>query len=116
MPEGREQLEHRLAEVAQPGLAGYPRLGVWKRLEDAPPVTDRSFDDPSVNEEKEHRGGVPELDPSPDLGPAEIVFEVQPDVPGRFLQECRGMLVIAMGPIMRQPPCPGLDSVYGQVK
>ena len=96
MPEGREKLEHRLPEVAQPGLAGYPRLGVGKRLENAPPVTYRSFDNPSVNEEEDHRGRVPELDPGPDLGPAEIVFEVQPHVPRRFLQECRGMLVIAM--------------------
>ena len=52
-----------------------------KRLEDAPAVARGSLDDALVDQEQENCGCMPERHARPVVRPAEVVFQVQADVP-----------------------------------
>ena len=85
-----------------------------QRLEDALAVARRSLDHALVDEEKKHGGRVPELHLGPEPRSAQIVVEMQADVPGGFLDQSREMLVVAVQPVMSQPSGPALAQFTNQ--
>ena len=79
-----------------------------KRLEDAPAMARGSRDNAFVDQEEENCGCMTERHARPVVRPAEVVFEVQTDVPRSLFEKRCEMLVIAMGAVMSKPPGPGL--------
>ena len=78
-----------------------------KRLENAPAMTRRSRDNTLVHQEKQDGGGMTERHARPVVRLAEIVLEMQADVPRRLVKESREVLVIAMGAVVSKSPGPG---------
>ena len=79
-----------------------------KRLEDAPAMARGSHDNALVDQEQENCGCMTERHARPVVRPAEVVFEVQTDVPRSLFEKRCEMLVIAMGAVVSKPPGPGL--------
>ncbi len=100
MTQGQDQFDHRLHVTAQRSLVGDPRFGMGKRLEDAPAMTRGSRDNALVGQEQENGGCMPERHARPVVRSAEVVFEVQTDVPRSLLEKRCEMLVIAMGTVV----------------
>ncbi len=71
-----------------------------KRLEDAPAMTRGSRDNALVGQEQENGGCMPERHARPVVRSAEVVFEVQTDVPGSLFEKRCEVLVIAMGAVV----------------
>jgi len=111
--EGREQLEQRLEVAAERSLAGGPGFGMGERLEDPPAMARRPHNHALVDQEEKNGGRMPERHARPVVGPAEVVFEMKPDVTGRFFKERRKVLVVAMGPVVNEPPGPGITESAG---
>ena len=114
MTQRRDQFDQRLHVTTQRSLVGNPRFGMGKRLEDAPAVTRGSRDNAFVHQEKKYRGRMPEGHTRPVARLAEVVFEVQTDIPRSLFEQCREMLVIAMGTIVSEPPGPGLAKLANE--
>jgi len=100
MTQGRDQFDQRLHVAAQRSLVGDPGFGMGKRLEDAPAMTRGSRDNALVDQEKQNGGRMPERHSRPMVRSAEVVFEVQTDVPRSLLEKRCEMLVIAMGTVV----------------
>jgi hypothetical protein len=85
-----------------------------ERLENSPAMARRPHNHALVDQEEKNRGRMPERHARPVVGPAEIVFEMEPDVTGRLLKERRKVLVVAMGPVVSEPPGPGITESAGE--
>lgn len=107
MTQGRDQFDKRPQVVAQRSLVGDPGFGVGKRLEDAPAMASGPSHNALVDQKKENGGCVTERHARPVVRPAEIVFQVQSDVPRGLVEECCDVLVIAMSAVVGKPPRPG---------
>ena len=79
-----------------------------KRLEDAPAMARGSRDNALVDQEQENCGCMTERHARPVVRSAEVVFEVQTDVPRSLFEKRCEMLVIAMSAVVSKPPGPGL--------
>ncbi len=108
MTQGRNQFDQRLHVTVQRSLVGDPGFGMGKGLEGAPAMTRGSGDNALVDQEQQNCGRMPERHSGPMVRSAEVVFEVQTDVPRCLVEECREMLVIAMAAVMSEPAGPGL--------
>jgi hypothetical protein len=100
MTQGRDELDQRLHVTAQRSLVGDPGFGMGKRLEDAPAMTRGARDNAFVDQEKQNGGRMSERHFRPVLRLAEVVLEVETDVPRSFIEKRCKMLVIAMGTVM----------------
>ena len=78
-----------------------------KRLEDAPAMARGSRDNALVDQEQENCGCMTERHARPGVRPAEVVFEVQTDVPGCLLEKGCEVLVIAVSTVVGKLPPPG---------
>jgi len=108
MTQGQDQFDQRLHVTTQWSLVRDPGFGVGKRLEDAPAMTRGSRDNPLVDQEQENRGRMPERHARPVVRLAEVVFQVQTDIPRSLFKKRCEMLVIAMGAVVTKPARPGL--------
>ncbi len=81
-------------------------MGKW--LEGVPAMTRGSRDNALVDQEQENGGGMSERHARPVVRSAEVVFEVQTDVPRSLFEKRCEMLVIAMSAVVSKPPGPGL--------
>jgi hypothetical protein len=83
-------------------LASHPRLGVSERFVDALPLSHCTVDDPPIHEVEQDGSAAAKRNPAPELGTAEIVFEIEPHILNCFLKQSDEMLVVPMGPIVCQ--------------
>lgn len=110
-----ELVTKRLEQFTKGGEVGpklrlpfHPALGVRPGDEHAATGARRPFHDPTVDEEEQDGGGLPEGDFRPVCRAPEVVLQVQPDVANRFLDERDGMLIVAVPPVVGQAAVPTL--------
>jgi hypothetical protein len=77
-----------------------------QRRKHAAPVSDSSFDHTAVNEEQQNDRSLMQGHHRPVLGVHQVVFEVEPSIADRFLEQRQTVLVIAVRPVMSKPADP----------
>jgi hypothetical protein len=114
VPECRDQLDDGFDVRAQRSLRRDPRLGVWQRFEDPAASADRSLYNPLVYQEEKNGGFTAQVYVGPVTRSAEVIFEMQADVAGGFLNKRAEMLVISMVSIMSETAGPGVNQFTAQ--
>jgi hypothetical protein len=94
--EGAEQFQDWLLERLQGALILDPGFRVGHRLEDPTTPPGRPLDHAAVHQEQQDRRSFRQRRFRPELGPGQVVLQVEAGVTSGFVEERQAMLVITV--------------------